>query len=344
MTVTARKTHPYYNFDRLLSFNATYNFLCGGRGLGKTYGAKMLVTRKFIKTGEQFIYVRRYKEELSAAKRTFFADYAHRFPAWDFQINGDEAQIAPVKTRDTKNRPWKTIGYFAALSTSQQRKSQAFPLVTTIIYDEFIIEKGVVRYIPQEAVVFNNFYSTVDRWLDKTRVLFLANAVSIDNPYFVEYGIEPDKGSEWLHKAKGFVLCHFPDSEDFKNSVYETRFGQFIKDSEYAEYAVENEFSDNHDGLISEKGYKASYHYSLETKNGIFSVWFDLSEQEFYVISRRPKDEVLFTLDVSRMGEDRMLMSYSSKPLQILRTAFGKGQVKFDSPKTRVAFTQIFKR
>lgn len=32
--------------------------------------------------------------------------------------------------------------------------------------------------------MFNNFYDTVDRNKDKTRVLFIGNAISEVNPYF----------------------------------------------------------------------------------------------------------------------------------------------------------------
>ena len=30
----------FYSFDKVYSYNAVYNFIPGGRGIGKTYGAK----------------------------------------------------------------------------------------------------------------------------------------------------------------------------------------------------------------------------------------------------------------------------------------------------------------
>lgn len=39
---------------------------------GKTYGATQFITRRFLKTGEQFAYIRRYKNELKHACPNFF--------------------------------------------------------------------------------------------------------------------------------------------------------------------------------------------------------------------------------------------------------------------------------
>ena len=58
----------YYNYDKLFSFNFLMAFVIGERGCGKTFGAKVGVLKKFLKNGEQFIYLRRYKTELDNGK------------------------------------------------------------------------------------------------------------------------------------------------------------------------------------------------------------------------------------------------------------------------------------
>lgn len=338
--------HPYYNFDKLYSFNGTFNFLAGGRGIGKTYGAKRKALKAALssKGEQQFIYLRRYKTELATARATFLADIVHEFPGYDFRINGSVMEASPSEDRaDKKDRQWITLGYFMALSTAQNQKSVAFPKVRTIIFDEFIIEKGAIHYLPEEVTIFTNFYSTVDRYQDKTKVFFLANSVSIMNPYFLEYGIIPEVGKDFVTKADGFIVCHFPDSKDFQNSVYETRFGKFIKDSEYAEYAVGNEFSDNTDVLLSIKDYKARYMFTLECKGGTFSIWHSLQNNEYFIQSKVPKDQEIYTLVPERMAPNKILISTKDRPLAYLRTAFRAAKISFDNPTTRNTFTEIFK-
>ncbi len=344
----AQETLPYYTFDKVWSFNAVFNFVVGARGLGKTFGAKKFVIKDAIKRGNQFIYLRRYRTELNG-RGTFFADIEQEFPDYDLRVNGNVAEYAPIGTRDEKKRKWTIMGYFVSLSTAQTQKSIAYPKVKTIIYDEFIIEKGALHYLPDEAIAFNNFFSTVDRWKDKTRVLFLANSVSIMNPYFLEYDIKPDEEGEFVQRRDGFILCHFVDSELFGTAVYRTKFGKFIAGSEYADYSVGNQFKDNHDAMLDTKSSNAVYTYTLETRQGIFSVWIDYGGPMsggpfFYIQERRPKQELLFTLVDEWMTSEKTLVTTSDKLMQYLRSGFRNGKAFFDSSKSRNAFTEVFRR
>jgi hypothetical protein len=338
-----KKKHPYYSFDKIYSYNAMFMFVCGGRGLGKTYGAKKKAIRAALDKDDQFIYLRRFKDEMKA-RNTFFADIQWEFPDWEFRINGNQAEASYTEFKDEKKRPWKVIGYFIPLSTAQSQKSTAYPNVKLIIFDEFIIEKGLTHYLPDEANVFNNFYSTVDRWQDKTRVLFLANSVSIMNPYFLEYDIKPDEVSEYDTKYDGFIAVHFADSKEFANSVYQTKFGKFIKNSSYADYAVGNGFQDNNDHLLQLKDEKARYQYTVVTQKGSFSVWYNVFTGNFFAQKRLPKYQITFVLDPDLMKEDRKLLLRSDGMMQMLRSAFSSGILYFDEPVTRNAMIEIFKR
>ena len=62
----------FYSYNRIRSYNAIWNFIISNRGGGKTFGSKEMCIKNFIKKGEQWIYVRRYKTELK--KRALFFD------------------------------------------------------------------------------------------------------------------------------------------------------------------------------------------------------------------------------------------------------------------------------
>lgn len=335
----------YYSFDKLLSFNAVYNFVVGARGYGKTYGAKKIVIRNYLRDKAQFVYLRRYQEEIKG-KFSFFSDIAQEFPDVAFRVIGNEAQVCRQPNEDEKKMRWETMGYFVVLANAQSKKGVSYHHVKTIIYDEFIIEKGFLRYLPNEAKVFNDFYSTVDRWKDKTRVLFLANALTIMNPYFHEYDINPQRGQEFIKRNDGFIVAHFPKSQKFIDGVFKTRFGKFIEGTEYADYSVVNEFHDNNDRQLGTKPPDAFYRYSLNSEHGTVSVWGVSGDGHttWYITSRRPKKEILFTLVPENVGLGMVYLTYSNKILQHLRAAYARGYVFFDKPASRNAFVEVFVR
>ena len=340
----AKPALDYYSFDKLLSYNAVYNFVVGARGYGKTYGAKKIVIRNYLRDRSQFVYLRRYQEEIKG-KFSFFSDIAQEFPDVAFRINGNEAQVCRDPSVGEKNMKWETMGFFVVLANAQSKKGVSYHHVKTVIYDEFIIEKGFLRYLPNEAKVFNDFYSTVDRWKDKTRVLFLANALTIMNPYFHEYDIAPKRDQEFIKRCDGFVIAQFPKSQKFIDGVFKTRFGKFIEGTEYAEYSVVNEFHDNNDMMLAAKPSDAIYRYSLDSEHGTVSVWSVASDPTtWYVQSKRPKKEILFTLVPEHVGKGMVYLGYSNKVLQHLRAAYARGYVFFDTASSRNAFTEVFVR
>ena len=54
----------YYDYHRILSYNCPVNLLFGERGCGKSYGAKKYVIEQYLKKQSQFLYLRRYDNEL----------------------------------------------------------------------------------------------------------------------------------------------------------------------------------------------------------------------------------------------------------------------------------------
>ena len=55
----------FYNYDKIRIYNALMNIIMTNRGFGKTYGFKDIAIKNFLKNGKQFMYVRRYKTDIS---------------------------------------------------------------------------------------------------------------------------------------------------------------------------------------------------------------------------------------------------------------------------------------
>jgi hypothetical protein len=348
------KLHAYYDITLVLTYNAILNFIVGARGMGKTFGFKRFSVKKALKaktvnvqgelySTQQFIYMRRHKDELKLSANTFFVDIAEDFAEWDFQTKGWKALASPASTREDKKRDWVVIGFFIPLSIAQSVKSVSFTHVKRIIFDEFILEKGHTHYIPDEANIFMNFYSTVDRNQDKTTVYFLANSVTITNPHFLKHDIRPDQLPVISTMHKGYVLAHFPDSAEYKATVSKTRFGQYIAGTEYEAYALDNQFADASDQLLEAKPGDARHRFTLETKRGTFSIWYSARRNRFYAQERIPNSpDKPLTLVAERMTDKKILIGIRERPMVTLRTSFNMGRMFFDSPKTRNAFIDIF--
>ena len=125
-------------------------FVIGERGCGKTFNAKVAMLKKFLKTGEQFIYLRRYKTELDTSLATFWNDLQSHDYFKDHSLKVKKSKLLTEFTCDGK-----VCGYAVPLSTSNILKSTAFPKVKTIIFDEFILDgaSGTYHYLKNEVTM-----------------------------------------------------------------------------------------------------------------------------------------------------------------------------------------------
>lgn len=257
----------WYSYDRLLSYNGLYNFVLSNRGGGKTYGAKKRQINNFLKKGTQFIYVRRYKTELKN-KQQYFDDIAKEYPNHKLEVKGNECFI-----------DGKKFGYFIALSTSQQLKSVAFPNVTEIYFDEFIVDKGHIRYMTNEVEVFLDLFETVARKRDNVRAFFLANNISLVNPYFVYFNCIPRDNERFTVAKNGNVVVELFTDNEFIEEKQKTRFGQLIEGTNYANYSIHNKSLRDKDTFIQKfKPKNSSFLFSIKFRDKETAIWISYTE------------------------------------------------------------------
>ena len=253
----------FYDINNLLSYNALLSFVIGERGVGKSYSAKKFVAKRFINKGKQFVYIRRYKTELKQAM------VKKGVPIFWQQILNDE---------DLKNHKFnndnelmyidgKVAGFSMPLSIANILKSSTYDNVDTIIFDEFIIDKGTYHYLQDEVVAFLEVIETVARLRD-IRVLFLGNAISITNPYFTYFDLTLPYNSQFKVAKRDkngvpLIVINYIKNEAYRKVKKESRFGQLIEGTEYGKYAIDNEFLRDSKSFIKKKTNNCKFYRAI---------------------------------------------------------------------------------
>ena len=123
----------FYNYNKILSYNAFLNFLIGERRRSvKLIGAVKFVTNQFLKKNEQFAYIRRYKSDLKNSVPTFFNSVSN---------NNEFPEHLLINKGNKFFCDGQECGFAMTLSTAQDLKSSNFDRVKNIIFDEFIIDE-----------------------------------------------------------------------------------------------------------------------------------------------------------------------------------------------------------
>lgn len=238
-----------------------FNFLIGERGVGKSFGMTKFLISQFLKKGEQFAYVRRYKSDLSKSVPTFFN-----------AINSQN--IFPDHSLVVKHNQFycndKVCGYPMQLSTSQDLKSSNFDKVKTIVFDEFGIEDGQRKYyLKNEVFTFLNLVETITRLRD-SRVFFLSNAVSLTNPYFLFFDLSLPYNNDIKLFKDGLILVQYMKNEAYRENKRKTKFGKLVEGTPFADYAIENKFLDNDNTFIQKKEGSAKFYFAFISERSNF--------------------------------------------------------------------------
>ena len=319
------KSFEWYNSDRLFSHNCLFNFITSNRGDGKTFDFKCRSIRNFLNKGEQFIYLRRYKTELKKVK-TFFNDIVAEniFPNVRFKVKGHEFYIND-----------ELAGYALLLSNAITLKSTSFERVSLIGFDEFIIPKGHIRYLPDEVESFLEFYETVARMRDNVRVVFMANSISTINPYFLYFQIV-DTGRRFF--KKGEVCWENYTDQAFINRKKKTRFGKLIAGTDYEKYAVENKFIKDTQFFIEKKTDQAILECVLNFKGYKIGAWFDVNESKIFLSNKHdPNFPIQFAITTSDLRPN-MILAKEYRNYYYLRAiieAFKNGYLYFENQKLK---------
>lgn len=324
----------YWDINKTLSHNCLFNFIVGNRGGGKTYGFKDWAIKDYLKTGSQFVYVRRYDTELKTTDK-FFEDIKVAYPTHEFNVKSGKSQMFFYIDG-------KIAGYGIPLSKAKIFKSVAFPRVNKIGFDEFIIDKGVYHYLHDEVVCFLELYETIARMRENVRAFFLANSVSMYNPYFLYFDITLPYGTNF--KKANDVLIELVADTEFIEAKSQTRFAKMLKDTDYYAYSVENKFLRDNNDFIAKKTGQCIDLFEFIWQGTTYTVWESREDYAFFIeISKGRQKVIKYALSKADHSVDtNMIKNFKTlAAFRALLAAMERGCCYYENQQTKKACNEV---
>ena len=182
----------HYSIDNIDKENANYNLIYGEKSNGKSYAVKHKAIYNYLNTGNRFILLRRWKEDITNLWiEQYFADVdVEKITDKKYNCITCYRKVLYFSIYDVntgKTQRIEKIGYVMSLSTEQHMSSASFLDVDLIIFEEFM-QRG--NYIPNEPDRLMILYSTIDRKRGTTKLYLVGNSISRVCPYINAWGLD----------------------------------------------------------------------------------------------------------------------------------------------------------
>ena len=324
----------YIDIEKILSYDMPFNFVIGGRGTGKTYGALLSA----YNDNRRFILMRRTQTQCDLINKPEFNPYKAINTDTDHNITVKSISKYNAKMVEADVDNERIIGYTCALSTISNMRGFDASDVSLLIYDEFIPEKHE-RPLKNEGSAFLNAYETINRnrelkGLKPLQVLCLANAFNIANPIFLELGLVgrcekmKNAGNEiYIDKARGILIVMLYNSRISKAKADTALYR--LSSGSYTDMALSNDFIYNSTDNIKSLSLSE---YKLVCTIGEISIYRHKANRKYYVSEHRTGTAPLYKSD------EVNLMRYRKNHGLLLYSAYMKNNIIFENILTKSLF------
>jgi hypothetical protein len=336
----------WYTSQKQLTYNRIFNFAVGVRGGGKTMNSLIECIEKYLKekkNGRQWewIYLRRRVVDLddSCAGKKGVGDLFSDIRAHGYFPDHELKVVADKSGGYNFYCDGEIMGYGKALSTASGRRSASKPHVKRMLYDEFLIDDSAgsnQKYLNggEEYFLFLNFYETIARGRD-IPVIFIGNAFSMANPYFVALGIRiAEVENNKIYKGKSWTVVFWRD-EEFIASREKTQFYQAIEGTKMHAHAFGNSFYLDRKDFIKKRPVDTEHQFSLVYLGYTYGVWVDWDNGKYYVSSKgavTSRDKTIAMSLQDNKPNNVNIRRYRNMPfMRAFRMACDNNSVYYDS-------------
>lgn len=321
----------YLNAPAILDLGLTFNFIVGGRAVGKTYGfLSAVVDRK-----SPFILMRRTQAQADIISKEDFSPFKAICIDRGFDISTESA--GKYAARFVMNE--EPIGYICALSTIANMRGFDASDIQVLLYDEFIPEKHE-RPIKNEGAAFLNAYETINRNRElkgakPVQVVCMANAFNIANPIFMELGLVgiaekmKSKNQEIYIDRNRSIALIMPTSERIKSQKSRTALYKLTEHSDFNRMALNNDFVYNPTDNVKPQPLNE---YKPLVTVGEITVYTHKSKKGYYVTEHRSGNPPTFKTD--EVDLKRYINGYG----YMLNRAYINNLIKFENLLTKSLF------
>lgn len=275
-------------------------YFCGGRGIGKTYGALDFIRK--IGTGvlneelnldeeSKFLYLRRSGVEAESVASPEACPFKKYNAKEGYEICADfykKLGFGNFFLDNTKDFP---IGYCSALSTFSNLRGVDFSDVAVIVYDECIPENKNKKPLKDEGFMFLDLYETINRnrvleGKPEVIVIFLSNPIDLASDLLSQLQFTPIINNMILKGQQKYTdydrSLHIEKYVDHPISRQKEAgvLYRFAKNTGYNDRALSGNFVQNDMSTIKKVDYK-DYVPFMNIEN--ITVYAHKSEQQFHI-------------------------------------------------------------
>ena len=337
---------------KFLPLGINIYYFCGGRGIGKTYGALDMCKR--IGTGElnifnssvnrksKFLYLRRTGVEAQSVaapescpfkkynfneKTNITADFINKLGFGNFYLDEDKSQH---------------IGYIAALSTFANLRGVDFSDVDFILYDECIPESKNKHPLKDEGFLFLNMMETINRNriienIPEVVACMLSNPIDLGSPLLAQLDLTSVINNMIFKNQQKTTdrerSLHIEKYVDHKVSVEKSKsmLYKFAKTTGFNERALSGNFVDNDLDLINKKVNLTEYYAYLSLEN--ICVYIHKNNGDYYM--SQIMNPAKYVFKAAEREKVRTVFYWLYRQLVIER------RIHYDDYATKVVFEQM---